>query len=206
MSEFLCVLQFRTIGCFAVVKALRRSCDQPRIIVSLDELKKVFFSAHGRVSTSSTCFLKYFECRQFGFGVGDRKRRYLDETQGAPEGCACALISSEAEISSSARLSSGCVVLSGAVINADVVIGCDVLVEKDVVVEHDCVIGARCSLGRGSILGGGVSLGSDVKLEEGVVVCPNVSICDGATLTPCAVVTKSIRKKGVYSGAPARCG
>ncbi|PCI99620.1 MAG: UDP-3-O-(3-hydroxymyristoyl)glucosamine N-acyltransferase [Flavobacteriales bacterium] len=120
----------------------------------------------------------------------------------------------------------------GATIGSNSFIGPFVEIQKDVTIGEDCkiqshsficelvTIGNQCFVGHGVMFvndlfetGGPAngnkelwkktSIGNNVSLGSNATILP-VEICDGVVIGAGAVVTKSIKVKGIYVGNPAR--
>ena len=69
-----------------------------------------------------------------------------------------------------------------------------------------CVIGPNVEIGENTIIGaktaiaGTTKVGKRCKIGGGCGIIDNINLCDDVTVTPMSFVTKSITKKGIYSG------
>lgn len=77
-----------------------------------------------------------------------------------------------------------------------------VKLDNQVHIAHNCEIGDDTIIGASTSIAGSTIIGARCKIGGGCGIVDNVSIADDITITPMSFVTKSLKNKGVYSGAP----
>ena len=114
------------------------------------------------------------------------------------------IIHPSAVISKSITMGEGCVVFPGVSINTAVDVGANVIIATNASIDHDTNVGDHV------LISAGVTIGANVFIEEGTLfalgskVISGVSISRDTVVGAGAVVTKSIKERGVYLGCPAR--
>jgi len=109
-----------------------------------------------------------------------------------------------ATISKSVILGEGSVIFAGAIINTLVVIGDNVIIATGSTIDHETrienhvLISAGVTIGANNLIGEGALLALGSKVISGLKIGKNVVVGAGA------VVTKDIKKPGIYIGIPAR--
>lgn len=137
--------------------------------------------------------------------IGDSKIRekmisYFEE-HGVP---IVSLIHPDATISYDVKIEEGTVIMAGTVINSGTRIGKGVIINTGATVDHDNEIGDFTHVAVGAHLAGTVTTGCHVWIGAGAVISNNLYVCDNCTIGAGAVVVKSIEKKGIFLGVPAR--
>ena len=90
------------------------------------------------------------------------------------------------------------------VVNARAKLGAGVILNSSCVIEHECIVGEFSHISVGAKCAGNVSVGARCFLGVNSCVLPNLSLCDEVVLGAGAVMTKSIKQKGVFVGVPAK--
>ena len=114
------------------------------------------------------------------------------------------LISSEAYVHETASIGEGSIVYPGVRIMANVKIGQNCIVLPNTVLNHDVDVGDYCIINSSCILNGGVNVGSSCYIGSSSSIKENVTIASEATVGMCSVVLKTLEKKGLYFGTPAK--
>ena len=83
----------------------------------------------------------------------------------------------------------------------DTVIEDGVKLDNQIQIAHNCRIGAHTVIASGTGVSGSTSIGSGCVIAGMVGFVGHINICDNVVITGKAVVTKDIRKPGVYSSA-----
>ena len=137
--------------------------------------------------------------------IGDSKIRkkmmsYFEE-HGVP---IVSLIHPDATVADDVKIEEGTVIMAGTVINSGTRIGKGVIINTGATVDHDNGIGDFTHVAVGAHLAGTVTTGCHVWIGAGAVISNNLYVCDDCTIGAGAVVVKSIEKKGIFLGVPAR--
>ena len=75
-----------------------------------------------------------------------------------------------------------------------------VKLDNQVHIAHNCEIGKNTIIGAKTAIAGSTTIGRGCKIGGGCGIIDNIKLCDDVTVTPMSFVTKSILKKGIYSG------
>lgn len=138
--------------------------------------------------------------------IGDNatRQKVCEKVQNAGFKCV-SLIHKSALISPSASISSENVaIMANVIINAKAKVEAGVILNSSAVVEHECIVGAFSHISIGAKCAGNVRVGERCFLGANACVLPNLSLCDEVVLGAGAVAVKSIKKKGVFVGVPAK--
>ena len=138
--------------------------------------------------------------------VGDNftRQKLYKKVQNAGFKCV-SLIHKSAIIAPSADISSANVaIMPNVVVNARAKLGAGVILNSSCVIEHECIVGEFSHISVGAKCAGNVSVGARCFLGVNSCVLPNLSLCDEVVLGAGAVMTKSIKQKGVFVGIPAK--
>lgn len=127
----------------------------------------------------------------------------LHERIKAAGGRLATVVASTAYVSAYARIGEGTVVMHRAMVNAGARIGCGCIINTFANIEHDAAVGDYCHISTGAMVNGDCEVGNGVFLGSQSVMVNGTSVCDGCVVGAGALVRKSLRKKGVYSGNPA---
>lgn len=84
------------------------------------------------------------------------------------------------------------------------VIGENSTICSHVNIGHNVTIGKRVFIAPGTKIAGSVSIGDDCKIWQGVLVKNGIKICSGVEIGMGSVVTRDIKKPGLYYGAPCK--
>lgn len=98
----------------------------------------------------------------------------------------------------------GVVILPYAVVSCDVKIGDFCIVDRAVQIGHDCKLGNYVHLSPASVMSGNVTLNSGVEVGTSAALKQNIEIAEETVIGMGAIVLKSIAKKGIYVGNPAK--
>ncbi len=143
----------------------------------------------------------YADEASFVIGIGDNKTRYRIASRFDLNWYTA--IHPSAIVSKSAVIGEGTVIMAGAVVNACAVVGKHCIINTLSVVEHDNVIGNFAHISPHATLLGAVKVGERTHIGGNSTIRNNTSICSGCVIGAGAVVTKSIKERGVYAGVPA---
>lgn len=114
------------------------------------------------------------------------------------------LISKDAKISKSAFIDEGTVIQYGVNVSADVSIGKFVKLNTFCNVMHNSIVGDYTTVAPNAIILGNVKIGKSCYIGSNATILPSIEICDNVIIGAGAVVTKSILKKGIFVGNPAK--
>ncbi|MGE6416069.1 acetyltransferase [Planococcus kocurii] len=114
------------------------------------------------------------------------------------------LIHPRAVIGEEVEIAKGTVVMAGVVINCSTKIGKGCIINTGSTLDHDNLIEDFVHISPGVHLAGTVKIGKGSWLGIGSIVSNNVEIVNDSILGAGAVVTKDIKKAGVYIGIPAK--
>lgn len=113
------------------------------------------------------------------------------------------IISPTAIINEEIVIEEGTVIMDGVIINSGTKIGKCCIVNTNASIDHDCKMADFTHIAPGVTISGGVKVGKHVLIGTGANVIHNVSITHNCIIGAGSLVSKSINKKGVYSGNPA---
>lgn len=114
------------------------------------------------------------------------------------------IIASTAHVSKYAKIGEGSVIMHQAVVNADCKIGKGCIINTFANIEHDVVIGDYCHISTGAMVNGNCNVGNHTFVGSQSVIVNGLSVCDDCIIGAGSVVSKTILKKGIYSGNPAK--
>ena len=95
-------------------------------------------------------------------------------------------------------IGSGCTIDRSS--TGETVIKSGVKLDNQVHIAHNCEIGENTIIGAKTAIAGTTKVGKRCKIGGGCGIIDNINLCDDVTVTPMSFVTKSITKKGIYSG------
>lgn len=114
------------------------------------------------------------------------------------------LISPQATISVSSTIGLGTIIQSGVNISSEVEIGKFVKVNTSANIMHNSLVGNFTTVAPNAVILGNVKICENCYLGANSTILPNLEICDNVVIGAGAVITKSIKREGVYVGNPAR--
>lgn len=114
------------------------------------------------------------------------------------------IVSPDSIISEDVEIGNGTIIMNGVVVNCATCIGNFSIVNTNSSIDHDCNIGSFTHIAPGATLGGEVKVGVDVLIGIGTNVMQCTEICDGCIISAGSTVSKSLYKKGIYRGVPAK--
>jgi UDP-3-O-[3-hydroxymyristoyl] glucosamine N-acyltransferase len=82
----------------------------------------------------------------------------------------------------------------------DTVIGDGVKLDNQIQIGHNCRIGAHTAMAGCSGIAGSTTVGSGCMIGAGARILGHLSICDGARVSAGTVISRSIRRPGIYTG------
>jgi len=82
----------------------------------------------------------------------------------------------------------------------DTVIGDGVKLDNQIQIGHNCRIGAHTAMAGCSGIAGSTTVGSRCMIGAGARILGHLSICDEARVSAGTVISRSIRRPGVYTG------
>ena len=133
-----------------------------------------------------------------------KRRKELFEIIKTNKGFLPVIKSPFARISKYSEIGDGTIIMHNCIINADAKIRENCIINNKALVEHDVLVESNCHISTDANINGNctvfenVFVGSAATLKNGISIAPNVFIGAGS------IVVKSIEKKGVYFGNPAR--
>ena len=96
------------------------------------------------------------------------------------------------------EIGSGCTIDRSS--TGETVLKSGVKLDNQVHIAHNCEIGENTIIGAKTAIAGTTKVGKRCKIGGGCGIIDNINLCDDVTVTPMSFVTKSITKKGIYSG------
>lgn len=103
-----------------------------------------------------------------------------------------------------AILMEGAQVLGMAAVSAEVVIGAQTIINTNATVDHETIIGSGCHVMPAATISGCCTINDFCTIGSNATILPRLFICKESVIGAGAVVTKSILKKGIFVGIPAR--
>jgi len=139
-------------------------------------------------------------------GIADIAQRTRTMQQAVAGGLLPArpMVSAHAIVSASARIGPGCVVTHQAVIGPSVHLVCNVLIMHGVIVGHDSVIHNQGVICAGASIAGGVVLEDGCFVGPNAAIAPKVRIAAGSFLSAGSACLRSVPRRSVLIGNPAR--
>lgn len=101
------------------------------------------------------------------------------------------------------EIGEGCIIYDCG-ISANVRIGCNTLISTKVMIGHDTIVGKNCVLSCGCFIGGVTHIKDKVYVAPGALIKDRVCIGQSAIISLGAVILRSVRKKAIMVGNPAR--
>ena len=102
------------------------------------------------------------------------------------------------KVENEVEIGSGCTIDRSS--TGETVLKSGVKLDNQVHIAHNCEIGENTIIGAKTAIAGTTKVGKRCKIGGGCGIIDNISLCDDVTVTPMSFVTKSITKKGIYSG------
>ena len=102
------------------------------------------------------------------------------------------------KVENEVEIGSGCTIDRSS--TGETVIKSGVKLDNQVHIAHNCEIGENTIIGAKTAIAGTTKVGKRCKIGGGCGIIDNINLCDDVTVTPMSFVTKSITKKGIYSG------
>ena len=102
------------------------------------------------------------------------------------------------KVENEVEIGSGCTIDRSS--TGETVLKSGVKLDNQVHIAHNCEIGENTIIGAKTAIAGTTKLGKRCKIGGGCGIIDNINLCDDVTVTPMSFVTKSITKKGIYSG------
>ena len=96
------------------------------------------------------------------------------------------------------EIGAGCTIDRSSI--GETTINSGVKLDNQVHIAHNCEIGENTIIGAKTAIAGTTKVGKRCKIGGGCGIIDNIQISDDVTVTPMSFVTKSISKKGIYSG------
>ena len=102
------------------------------------------------------------------------------------------------KVENEVEIGSGCTIDRSS--TGETVLKSGVKLDNQVHIAHNCEIGENTIIGAKTAIAGTTKVGKRCKIGGGCGIIDNINLCDDVTVTPMSFVTKSITKKGIYSG------
>ena len=96
------------------------------------------------------------------------------------------------------EIGSGCTIDRSS--TGETILKSGVKLDNQVHIAHNCEIGENTIIGAKTAIAGTTKVGKRCKIGGGCGIIDNIKLCDDVSVTPMSFVTKSITKKGMYSG------
>jgi len=114
------------------------------------------------------------------------------------------LISPEAYVHKTASIGEGAIIYPGVRVMANVIVGKNCIILPNSVVNHDANIGDYSIINSSCVINGGVKIGKNCYIGSSTSIKENVEILSKTTIGMCSLILKSLNKKGIYYGSPAK--
>ena len=102
------------------------------------------------------------------------------------------------KVENEVEIGSGCTIERSS--TGETILKSGVKLDNQVHIAHNCEIGENTIIGAKTAIAGSTKVGKRCKIGGGCGIIDNINLCDDVTVTPMSFVTKSIAKKGIYSG------
>ena len=102
------------------------------------------------------------------------------------------------KVENEVEIGSGCTIDRSS--TGETILKSGVKLDNQVHIAHNCEIGENTIIGAKTAIAGTTRVGKRCKIGGGCGIIDNINLCDDVTVTPMSFVTKSITKKGIYSG------
>ena len=102
------------------------------------------------------------------------------------------------KVENEVEIGSGCTIDRSS--TGETVLRSGVKLDNQVHIAHNWEIGENTIIGAKTAIAGTTKVGKRCKIGGGCGIIDNINLCDDVTVTPMSFVTKSITKKGIYSG------
>lgn len=113
-------------------------------------------------------------------------------------------IHSSCFVDTTAVIAEGCVIYPNCFIDQNVIINENVLINICSILGHGCNIGSHSFVAAKVLIGGNANIGKKCMIGNGTTTLNGIKIIDRCVIGCGAVVLKSINKRGVYLGNPAK--
>lgn len=107
-------------------------------------------------------------------------------------------------IDRSCSIGSGCFILPGCILDRNVKINDNVLLNTGCVIAHDSEVGSHSFLSPAVKVAGFSKIGESCMVGINSTIIDNVILSNGIIIGAGALVTKSLKEKGIYIGCPAK--
>ena len=102
------------------------------------------------------------------------------------------------KVENEVEIGSGCTIDRSS--TGETILKSGVKLDNQVHIAHNCEIGENTIIGAKTAIAGTTKVGKRCKIGGGCGIIDNINLCDDVTVTPMSFVTRSITKKGIYSG------
>lgn len=102
------------------------------------------------------------------------------------------------KVENEVEIGSGCTIDRSS--TGETILKSGVKLDNQVHIAHNCEIGENTIIGAKTAIAGTTKIGKRCKIGGGCGIIDNIKLFDDITVTPMSFVTKSITKKGTYSG------
>lgn len=114
------------------------------------------------------------------------------------------IVSPLAYLSKHSTIQNGTILLNGSKVNASVSIGANNIINTNANIEHGAKIGNHCHISTNAVINGDCTIGNEVFIGSNAVLLQGISVADNVIVGAGSIVTKSLKKKGIYAGNPCR--
>ena len=122
-----------------------------------------------------------------GFGMAPENGRWLKIPQTGR-----AILGNDVEVGANTCVDRGAL--------DDTILGDGVKLDNLIQVGHNVRIGAHTAIAAGVMVAGSAVIGERCMIRVGAIILGHLSVCDDADISAATMVTKTIRKPGVYTG------
>lgn len=114
------------------------------------------------------------------------------------------MISKNSYVFHNAKIKRNTNIFQNSYVGPNVSIGLNCKINNNVSINHDCIIGDNVVIGPGVVINGEVNIKNNVYIGSNSTILNNLSIAEDVFIGAHSLVTKSIKKKGLYYGVPAK--
>ena len=114
------------------------------------------------------------------------------------------VIASSARVSKNSTIGEGTIIMHQSLVNSAAKVGSNCIINNKALIEHDCTIDDHTHISTAAVVNGDCMIGKRVFVGSNSVIAQGVQIADDVVIGAGSVVVKSITRRGIFAGNPAK--